>query len=275
MKAWTQNLHMHSTFDDGKDSCRKMLLACRKAGLRSAGVTLHSPLPFPNDWSGRSTPPFSLEMGVIRRELAPFHVYTGIEVDSRSRDLDLKAFDYVIGAVHFLGGGEIPLSVDESPEISRRLVNECFGGSADRAAQAYYEEVVRHCSRPEVDIVAHLDLITKFQETDPLYDPDSPKIHSAAMEAVRALVREDKIFEINTGAMSRGYRTSPYPRIDLLEEIARLGGRVTISSDAHSADAVTFGFDQALGVARQAGLRELWQLSGQPGKQVVFDPVPV
>ena len=36
MKAWTQNLHMHSTFDDGKDSCRKMLLACRKAGLPCA-----------------------------------------------------------------------------------------------------------------------------------------------------------------------------------------------------------------------------------------------
>ena len=123
MKAWTQNLHMHSTFDDGKDSCRKMLLACRKAGLRSAGVCLHSPLPFPNDWSGRGTQTFSLEMGVLRRELAPFHVYTGIEVDSRSRGLDLKAFDYVIGAVHYLGGGEVPLSVDESPEISRRLVS--------------------------------------------------------------------------------------------------------------------------------------------------------
>ena len=46
-----QNLHMHSLWDDGRNSCREMLAACREQGLAAGGISLHSPMPFANDWT--------------------------------------------------------------------------------------------------------------------------------------------------------------------------------------------------------------------------------
>ena len=62
-----QNLHMHSIFDDGKDTCHDMLEACRTEGMTVAGVSLHSPLPFENDWAARETGPFLKEMAFQKK----------------------------------------------------------------------------------------------------------------------------------------------------------------------------------------------------------------
>ena len=48
-----------------------------------------------------------------------------------------------------------------------------------------------------------------------------------------ALVSVGKIFEVNTGAISRGWRTAPYPSRWALEQLKRRSARVTISSDSH------------------------------------------
>ena len=45
-----QNLHMHSTWDDGRSTVEEMILASRAAGLASVGVSVHCPMPFANDW---------------------------------------------------------------------------------------------------------------------------------------------------------------------------------------------------------------------------------
>lgn len=85
-----------------------------------------------------------------------------------------------------------------------------------------------------------------------------------------ALIAAGKIFEINTGAISRGYRTTPYPALWLLQQLQRRGARITITADAHSADAVACGYRDALARAEFAGFRELWFFNGQ-----AFYPVPL
>ena len=45
-----QNLHAHSTYDDGKSTLRAMVEASMAAGLTSVGISVHSPLPYKNDW---------------------------------------------------------------------------------------------------------------------------------------------------------------------------------------------------------------------------------
>ena len=74
------------------------------------------------------------------------------------------------------------------------------------------------------------------------------------MEALDALLEQDVIFEINTGAIARGYRRMPYPASIFLHRIAQKRGRVTFSSDAHAKENLMFGFDQALHLARAGGL---------------------
>ena len=115
---------------------------------------------------------------------------------------------------------------------------------------------------PEISIVGHFDLPTKFNERKLLYDAASPAYRDAAYAAMEKLNAAGKIFEINSGAISRGWRTAPYPSEELLCHLHSLGGRILISSDAHSADAMTCAFDRCEALAKSCGFTELWQFTG-------------
>ena len=52
------------------------------------------------------------------------------------------------------------------------------------------------------------------------------------------------VFEINTGAISRGYRTVPYPEADQIEYIKSKGGILILSSDSHAAGTICSGFSE-------------------------------
>ena len=75
-----------------------------------------------------------------------------------------------------------------------------------------------------------------------------------AMDALDELLKTDVIFEINTGAAPRGYRTIPYPASPFLARIAEKGGRVTFSSDSHAKETLLFGREDALNHAKASGV---------------------
>ena len=52
------------------------------------------------------------------------------------------------------------------------------------------------------------------------------------------------VFEINTGAISKGYRTLPYPSADQIGYIKSRGGVLILSSDSHAACTVCYGFNE-------------------------------
>jgi len=60
-------------------------------------------------------------------------------------------------------------------------------------------------------------------------------------------------FEINTGAVARGYRSSPYPAPDMLEELKKMNGMVIISSDCHAKTQIDFGLADAAEYAKSKG----------------------
>ena len=66
------------------------------------------------------------------------------------------------------------------------------------------------------------------------------------MRALAQAAEKRPIFEINTGAVARGYRSRPYPCGFLLEEIERLGCPVILSSDCHEKNKLDFGFNMVL-----------------------------
>ena len=62
------------------------------------------------------------------------------------------------------------------------------------------------------------------------------------LEKLGLLTAGDKpVFEINYGAIARGYRTSPYPASDQIEYIRSKGGILIKSSDAHSTVTLSAG----------------------------------
>ena len=260
-----QNLHCHTTFDDGNDSPETMVRAAEKAGLRSVGISLHCPIPGEDSWCCRDSDEaaFIEEMHRLRELFAGrIEVWCGLEYDMDAARRSVPPYDYIIGSCHILGG----LPIDYDPDSAARLIEH--HGGADRAAQCYYERVSSLAAFPEVSIVGHFDLVTKYNERAALYDVDSPAYRDAAFAAMEKLSRADKIFEINSGAISRGWRTTPYPSEELLRHLHAIGGRILISSDAHSADAMTCAFEQSEALAKRCGFTELWEFDGSGFKAV-------
>ena len=85
-------------------------------------------------------------------------------------------------------------------------------------------------------------------------DTSHPRYKQASEKALTKLIEGGLIFEVNTGAISRGYRTTPYPSKDLLLKIRELGGKVIISSDTHSVHTVDAGYDDASLMLKSLGL---------------------
>ena len=266
-----QDLHTHSVFDDGSATLEQMVREAVKKGLSAIGLSCHSPIDN-EDWTVPSDKmqEFLQEAERLKqRYRGKIAVYCGIEFDLCSK-VELSGFDYVIGSLHTTVTPAGSIYADYSADIAGDGIVRFFGGDADTAAEAYFAQYRAVADNPVIDIVGHFDLITKFDEQGRLYDAKSPRYQAAARAAMRELAEAGKIFEINSGAMSRGYRSEPYPARDLLEYLHSIGGKVCLTSDAHSVQGVGYAFRQSLELAGDCGFKELWFLTDQG-----FVPVPI
>ena len=161
--------------------------------------------------------------------------------------------------------------VDWEKETMQWAIDRLYGGDSLALAEDYFDSVTRFADDPACQIVGHFDLLTKFEEQvsengdgddgpEPLFDTRHPRYLDAAGNAIFALAGANKIFEINTGAMAKGYRTDPYPGGRLLEMILQAGGRITVNSDCHAAGKLDYGFAEAFDLARGVGFTEYWVL---------------
>ncbi len=251
-----QSLHIHTVFDDGSNTVEEMVHAGIDAGLLSMGFSGHSYLPFGEDWtmSPEDTDKYHKEIKKVREKYPGIRIYEGLELDLYSELPDYN-YDYIIGSVHNLYKDGEYMSLDESRNILENGIDRLFDGNAKAVAEAYFEEVGRI---KNADIAGHFDLISKFNEKGDIFRETD--YMDAALVAMRKIVSDNIIFEINTGAISRGYRSCPYPSERLLFELAKLDGKITITCDAHDVSGIVYGYDEAVYLAKQCGFDRIWLL---------------
>jgi len=258
-----QNLHTHTRLCDGRDTPEEIVLAALRLGMDSLGFSGHSPIVWSEEtWDSMDVPAYRQEVLRLREKYAgQLSIFLGIEQDMESPPLDLP-FDFIIRSVHHIRiDRQCFLVVDESPEVFATDIRECFGGDPYSYAKAYFQRVAEFSDGSGCQIVGHFDLLTKFNENGRFFDETDPRYRSAALEALDALTDRELIFEINTGAMARGYRTSPYPAPFLLRAIRERGGRVCLTSDCHDAQNLLYAFPQAAQLAKDCGFEESWVLT--------------
>ena len=261
-----QNLHTHTVFGDGKNTPEEMVLGALSSRCASLGFSEHSPLPpaaDPDGWTMKEAVVGAYRAEILRlreKYRGKIDIFLGLEQDFDSPP-PAEKYDYLIGSVHSVAAGGRLLSVDNTRENFVQAVRKHFGGDFFAFARAYYRRMAAAAEKTGCQIAGHFDLVTKFNEGGRFFDEADPRYRSAALEALEAVMERDVIFEINTGAMSRGYRSAPYPAPFLLEAIRKKGGRICITSDSHSAGTVTHAFPQAAELARACGFRELWVLA--------------
>ncbi len=267
-----QNLHTHTLFCDGKDTPKQMLQTAIDKGFTILGFSSHAYTPYdPYASMSRETTKEYIQAINKLKESAPdsIRVYLGTEEDSTC-PINPDDYDYVIGSIRMVEKDGQFYSIDYSEEEFARIVREVWNGDIQAYAKDYYSQLEEQAKNDRFEIVGHIDLIAKYNEDEKFFSFDDPIILEASKKAVDALAKAGKIFEMNTGAISRGYRTTPYPSPQILKQIKEADGKLMINTDCHARDNLDLGMNQCLELAKAAGFDELYAFDG---KQFVPRPI--
>ncbi len=251
------DFHVHTSFCDGIAGIKEFAERALDMGFIAIGFSGHSYTPFDQSYcmGERETERYCSEVYALKNEYyKKLDVLLGIEKDLFS-EVEAENYDYIIHSIHYIKHGEEYLPVDESPEIYREIVGSYFDGDVLAYAEAYYSqyEEMEFCGVR--NIIGHFDLITKFHENIRLFDEADVRYQKIAGDALEKIFTKCGLLEINTGAMSRNYRSTPYPAEFLLKIWHELGGAVILSGDSHSPDTLGFGFQQAAELAKKCGFK--------------------
>ena len=254
------NLHTHTNFSDGKHSHRENVLSAIEKGMEALGFSDHSFTPCDTSYCMQQEA-YAGYLAVIRELKEEFshrvRIYAGLELYYYSQ-IPEGDFDYLIASVHYIVENGVCYPIDHSAQQQRQCADEMFGGDMLALAERYYAQLAEHVNWVRPAVVGHFDVITKFglmPEADPAY-------RRLAQEALEKIIPVCPVLEMNTGAIARGLRHTPYPADYLLDTVRQLGGQITLGSDSHHKDNLVFYFDEAVERLRSAGFDSIAVFNG-------------
>ncbi len=249
------DLHTHTVFSDGKNTAEEMVRSAVSRGLLSFGISDHSFTQFDKSYCMQEERigEYIAEINRLKEKYAgQIQLYLGIELDAGAELFEREKYDYIIADSHYVKTSDGFFGIDESKELFSDIAKKYFGGDTVRLAVEYFDGYVKGIEKHRPDILGHIDLVQKFS----LVDARDARYRNAALSALVASLEISKIVELNTGALSRGYRAI-YPSRELLGEIKAHGGKIILSSDSHSAQNIAFAFEAALELVRSAGINSI------------------
>lgn len=261
------NLHTHTTFSDGKNTARETVEEAIRQNMLSIGFSDHSftpndpsycmPLERYND--------YAREILALKEEYADrIPVYLGMEVDYYS-EIPKIPLDYKIACIHYIVENGKSYAIDHTgPRDNWGLhqiecANDLFGGDLIGLAERYFSMMVAHAKRIQPTLIGHFDVITKFS----IMPEEDPRYLALATDALTETAKLCPYIEVNTGAIARGYRTTPYPILPLLGHMKAIGAYPVLGADSHKNENLTFGFDSAVDLLRSIGFRYLYVFNGK------------
>ncbi|MBQ2704579.1 MAG: histidinol-phosphatase HisJ family protein [Clostridia bacterium] len=272
-----QNLHIHTTYADGKNSPEEIVVEAINRGFDSIGFSEHSYIPYTpnqNDPENKGqlyvekTDAYKGEIYDLKRKYRDkIDVFCGMEFDFCS-DENVGPFDYLIGSVHCLEiDGRIRNFVSGAANPCNH-VNTYFNGNGMAFAKAYFEKLACLPQKKRFDIIGHFDVITRNNGRDNFIDVFSKEYLSLGFEAIGALKGKIPLFEINTGAIPRGYVSAPFPQMEFLKEFKRQGFGAVITSDCHDKNFLDYYFDESKKLLLEAGFKSKWVFTDDGFKEV-------
>lgn len=284
------NLHTHSTFSDGKHSPEENILSAIDKNMISIGFSDHSFTACDTSYCMKQEqyPAYLQEIQRLKKAYSnQIAVYAGLELDyystapavsvqakslgpgllettyvtRNSQPLvlsDLANYDYLIASVHYIVKDGICYPIDHSAEQQIDCIQNAFHGDVLAMVQCYFDLLCEHVERVKPTLVGHFDVLTKFglmPETDERY-------RAIACQALKRILQTCPYIEVNTGAIARGLKTTPYPNLFLWKTILDEGGEIVLGSDSHHKDNLVFYFDETIQLLRQAGFEHVCMFHG-------------
>ena len=252
-KQGRADFHAHTNICDGHNTAEAMVQAAIAKGLKVFGLSEHGYTPYDESYCMLPADEAAYEKEVralIEKYEGQIKLLCGVEQDCLAGK-PARDWDYVIGSVHYIDCGEEGgiLPIDENQELWLEIADKYFGGDLYAMIEKYYETEAIVCEMTGADVIGHFDLITNYTAggedgcKGKLFDEGHPRYVAAWQKAADKLIATGVPFEINTGGMSRGWRTDTYPAKPIRDYIAAHGGRFILSSDSHSTETLCSQFD--------------------------------
>ena len=238
------DLHTHTVFSDGENTPEEMIAAAEAAGVDILGISDHEYAPMQTSYciSKENTIKYIEKINELKSK-TKLKLYLGTERDYFSPETDF-GYDYVIGSVHSVYKNGEYIDVDLSEQDMIDNVNRLYNGNFLDYVKDYYALVKDIVNKTKCDIVGHFDLVCKFNEGNKHFDETSEEYKKIALDAAKVIADSGKIVEINTGAISRGYKTRPYPAKFIIDYFKSRNVKLILSSDSHNCENLLYKFEE-------------------------------
>ena len=252
--------HIHSTFSDGNNTPEEIVRAAIDAGMVSLGFSDHGFTDYDLRYCMQDEDGYLAEIRRLKEKYnGQIQLYAGVEEDA-FYPLRREKFAYIIGSCHYLLKDGEYHPIDSNNEYFKKCLS-LFDGDPVALAESYYSRFCEYIRARKPDIVGHFDLVTKFDELNDSLFLHNPRYTALAERYAAEAAQSGCIFEVNTGAIARGLRTTPYPYENLLYILRKNNTPVILSSDSHSIDTLTFAFDETKRYLKDVGFTKLTVLT--------------
>jgi histidinol-phosphatase (PHP family) len=160
-----------------------------------------------------------------------------------------RPFDYVIGSVHFIADRAVD---HEGYDAWRR-------SEPDQVWREYFCTLGSAASSGLFDVLAHPDLVKIWGAGRPAPWGELRSFYELAIDQIAA---SDVAVEVSTAGLRKPVGEI-YPSPELLGMLVAAGKPVTLSSDAHEAEQVGYGYDRALELLGKAGVKSIAVFDGR------------
>lgn len=253
------NFHMHTTFSDGKNTPEEIVEMAIKQGFCSIGFSDHAYTPYDLRYCMKDEQGYRREIQRLKEKYKKdIQIYLGVEEDSRVI-VNRANYDYIIGSCHYISFGDKINIMDSNYEYFSTCLKK-IGGDAMALAENYFQHFCAYILKRKPDIIGHFDLITKFEEQQRNDYLSNNAYWAMAERYLLQALKSESIFEINTGLVTRGFRTTFCPHERLLYLIYKNKGKVTISSDAHELKNLQSYFIEVNALLKEIGFRDIYIL---------------
>ena len=142
-----------------------------------------------------------------------------------------------------------------------------FSGNGRQAVTAYYRQIQEMISLHNPDIIGHMDKVKMYNRGRYFSENDAWYIELLD-ETLDLISGSGAIIEVNTRGLYKKRSDTLFPGPEILKKILKLNIPVTLSSDAHKPEELSYFFNEAKSTLRNLGFRSQWVLTGKGWKEV-------
>ena len=255
---------MHSSFSDGKAEAEEYVKIAIEKSFRSIGFSEHGPTKFKKHWElpVEQIDEYFAEINRLKQKYKDqIEIYIGMELDYftgiKKNSFSKYDLDYVIGSIHYFPDdkGNI-FGIDCRPEDFHKTIHDYFKGDVKAFVKEFCDRIIAMVDKFKPDIIGHFDLIKINNHNEKYFSERDPWYREEIIRVFNFIADKGTMLDVNTGGITRGFMTVPYPSPWALKEAVKFNIPVVLNSDAHRPEHIDGQFENVTKILKECGYTE-------------------